>query len=79
MVVGLLVRFVRGARDAAGMRFVILAGTATMLMVVSLHSVTEMIFEGNMPVLIVWLLLGIASVLAPARPLFERRRLPAAA
>jgi hypothetical protein len=49
-----------------------------MLMVVSLHSVTEMIFEGNMPVLIVWLLLGIASVLAPARPIFGRRPWPAA-
>lgn len=47
----------------------ILAGTATMLMVASLHSVTEMILEGNMPVLIVWLVLGIASVLAPVRPL----------
>lgn len=73
MIVGLLIRLVRGARDSAGLRFVVLAGAATMLMVVSLHSVTEMIFEGNMPVLIVWLLLGIASVLAPARPLFGPR------
>jgi putative inorganic carbon (HCO3(-)) transporter len=78
MIVGLLIRLVRGARDSAGLRFVVLAGAATMLMVVSLHSVTEMIFEGNMPVLIVWLLLGIASLLAPARPLFGRRPRPAA-
>jgi len=73
LVAGLLIRFVRGARDSSGLRFVVLAGAATMLMVVSLHSVTEMIFEGNMPVLVVWLVLGIASVLAPSRPLFERR------
>ena len=32
-----------------------------------------MIFEGNMPVLIVWLVVGIASVLAPVQPVFGRR------
>ena len=73
MVVGLLIRFVRAAWRSDGLRFVILAGTATMLMVASLHSVTEMIFEGNMPVLIAWLVVGLASVLAPVRPLFARR------
>jgi hypothetical protein len=77
MIVGLLIRFVRGARHASGLRFVILAGTGTMLIVVSLNNVTEMIFEGNMPVLVVWLVLGIASALAPVRPLFERRSQPA--
>jgi len=66
LVIGLFMRLRRAARSAAGMRFVILAGSATMLIVASLHSVTEMIFEGNMPALIVWLLLGIASVFAPA-------------
>ena len=79
LIAGLLIRFVRGARDSTGLRFVVLAGAATMLMVVSLHSVTEMIFEGNMPVLVVWLALGIASVLAPARSIFARRLRSAAA
>ena len=69
MIVGLLIRLVLAAWSSDGLRFVILAGTATMLMVASLHSLTEMIFEGNMPVLIVWLVLGIASVLAPVRPM----------
>ena len=73
MIVGLLIRLVLAAWRSDGLRFVILAGTATMLMVASLHSVTEMIFEGNMPVLIVWLVVGIASVLAPVQPLFGRR------
>ena len=77
MIVGLLIRLVLAAWRADGLRFVILAGTATMLMVASLNSVTEMIFEGNMPVLIVWLVLGIASVLAPVRPLFGANVEPA--
>ena len=68
MIVGLLIRFVLAAWRSDGLRFVILAGTATMLMVATLHSVTEMIFEGNMPVLIVWLVVGIASVLARCSP-----------
>jgi len=79
MLAGLLIRFVRGAWRATGLRFVILAGAATMLIVVGLNSLTEMIFEGNMPVLVVWLVLGIASALAPVMPLFERRAQPAQA
>jgi O-antigen ligase len=73
LIAGLLIRFVRAAWRSEGLRFVILAGTATMLLVASLHSVTEMIFEGNMPVLIVWLVVGIASVLAPVQPVFGPR------
>jgi O-antigen ligase len=72
MVAGLLIRLVREAWRSDGVRFVIVAGAATMLMVASLHSVTEMIFEGNMPVLVVWLVLGLASLLAPVRPIFAR-------
>ena len=68
LIVGVLIRLVLAAWRSAGLRFVILAGSATMLMVATLHSVTEMIFEGNMPVLIVWLVVGIASVLAPVQP-----------
>jgi len=77
MVVGLLIRLVMAAWRSEGVRFVILAGTATMLMVATLHSVTEMIFEGNMPVLIVWLVVGIASLLAPVQPVFGRRSVQA--
>ena len=72
MIAGLLIRFVRGARAASGLRFIVLAGATMMLLVAVFHSFAEMIFEGNMPVVIVWLVLGIASVLAPVRPLFER-------
>lgn len=73
MVVGLFIRLVREAWRSSGVRFVVVGGAATMLVVVSLHSVTEMIFEGNMPVLVVWLVLGLASLLAPVRPLFGRQ------
>lgn len=66
MIAGLLVRFVRAARSARGPDFVVLAGAATMLVVTSLNSVTEMIFEGNMPSVLIWLLVGVASCLAPA-------------
>jgi hypothetical protein len=66
LIAGLLVRFVRAARSAIGVRFVVLAGTATMLVVASLNSVTEMIFEGNMPSVLIWLMVGLASCLAPA-------------
>jgi O-antigen ligase len=66
LIAGLLIRFVRAARSAIGERFVVLAGTATMLIVASLNSVTEMIFEGNMPSVLIWLMVGLASCLAPA-------------
>jgi O-antigen ligase len=66
LIAGLLIRFVRAARSAIGERFVVLAGTATMLIVASLNSVTEMIFEGNMPSMLIWLMVGLASCLAPA-------------
>lgn len=65
LVVLVLVRLLRAARHAAGIRLVLLGGAATMLMVVSLHSVTEMLFEGNMPAILIWLMLGIASTFVP--------------
>lgn len=66
MIVGLVIRFARAARPAVGARFVVLAGAATMLVVASLNSVTEMLFEGNMPSVLIWLVVGLASCLAPA-------------
>ena len=44
MIVGLLIRLVLAAWSSDGLGLVILAGTATMLMVASLHSLSEMIF-----------------------------------
>jgi O-antigen ligase len=73
LIAGLVIRFVRVARAATGLRFVIVGGAAIMLLVATFHSVAEMIFEGNMPVLIVWLIAGIASILAPAVPLIRPR------
>ena len=49
------------------------AGTATMALVAGLSSLTEMTFEGNMPVFIVWVLFGLASQIAPVRPLWMGR------
>lgn len=73
ILAGLLIRFVRAARAATGLRFIIVAGATMMLLIAGFHSLTEMIFEGNMPILIVWLILGIASLLAPSVPLIRRR------
>lgn len=69
IVLTLMIRFARGAHATSGSRFVLTAGAATMLLVVSLQSVTEMTFEGNMPIVIVWVLAGIASAFAPGAPL----------
>jgi O-antigen ligase len=65
LIAGLVLRFARAARSANGLAFVVLAGAATMLVVASLNSVTEMIFEGNMPSVLVWLIIGLSSCLAP--------------
>jgi hypothetical protein len=72
VLAALLIRFVREARGALGRRRVILGGAAMLVLVTGLHGVTEMIYEGNLPALLIWLLLGIASVLAPVRPIFDR-------
>ena len=79
IIAGLLIRFVRAARTATGPRFVVLAGATTMLLVAVFHSFAEMIFEGNMPMLIIWLILGIASLLAPSLRLMRRPEQPEAA
>jgi O-antigen ligase len=73
LILGLLIRFVRAAWASSGATFVVLAGTATMGLVAGLSSLTEMTFEGNMPVFIVWALFGLASQLAPVRPLWVGR------
>ena len=72
LVVGLLVRLRRAARRTSGTAFVVVAGASTVLVVASLHSATEMIFEGNMPAFLIWLILGLASVLAPVVPWLAR-------
>ena len=73
ILAGLLIRLARAARAAAGTRRVILAGATTVLLVTGLHGLTEMIWEGNLPALLIWLILGIASLLAPVRPVFGAR------
>ena len=65
LIAGLVIRFTRAARSASGVAFVVLAGGATMLVVASLNSLTEMIFEGNMPSVLIWLVVGLASRLVP--------------
>jgi putative inorganic carbon (HCO3(-)) transporter len=73
MIVGLLIRFARAARRATGGAKIVVGGAATVLIVVSLNSLTEMVFEGNLPALLIWLILGLASVLAPAVRIFTTR------
>jgi O-antigen ligase len=80
MVVALVIRFVWAARDAGGgTRFVLLAGAATAAIVVAINSATEMLFEGNIPAVLIWLIFAVASTLAPhgRLRLLPARRLPA--
>jgi putative inorganic carbon (hco3(-)) transporter len=78
MVVALLIRFVRAARRAAGTEFILLAGAATTTIVVGFNNLTEMLFEGNVPAVLIWLILAIGSVLAPSPALWGSDR-PASA
>jgi O-antigen ligase len=77
LLAGLLIRFVRAARAAQGLLRVVLAGSAAVVLVTGFHSFTEMIYEGNLPSLLIWLVFGIASLLAPVRPLRDRAPEPA--
>jgi putative inorganic carbon (hco3(-)) transporter len=75
-IVGLWLRYWRAARlardDAA--RFIVLAGTGTALLVVTLNNLTEMIYEGNFPGFVIWMIFGLASTLAPPVRLFGGAR-----
>lgn len=74
MIAGLFLRTADAARSAAGgTRFVILAGAATAIGIVSLNNMTEMIFEGNYPGFLVWMVIGLVSIMAPSRRLIGRR------
>jgi O-antigen ligase len=66
LVVGLVIRLVHHARAATGIDRLVLGGAATAAIVVILHDLTEMLFEGNSPAFAIWLVLGLASLLAPA-------------
>ena len=68
-VIGVWLRFVKSARMAVEpYRFIVLAGTASAVSVVALNNMTEMIFEGNSPGFVIWLVIGLASTLtAPVR------------
>jgi len=65
LVIAMIIRLVRAARRSDGERFVILAGAATAAIVVTINNLTEMIFEGNIPAVLVWLVLGVGAALAP--------------
>ncbi len=62
----LWLRFVRAAlAEGDPRRRTLLAGTAAAISVVTVNNMTEMIFEGNFPGVVVWMVIGIASLLAP--------------
>lgn len=65
IVASLVVRLARGARSAEGRRFVVLAGAATAGVIAGVNSVTEMVLEGNIPAVLVWLILGIGAAMLP--------------
>lgn len=76
-ILGIWIRLVKNARAAVDShRFVILAGAATAVSVVTVNNMTEMIFEGNFPGFVVWLIFGLASTLAPTVGIFARPRMP---
>jgi putative inorganic carbon (hco3(-)) transporter len=66
MIVALLIRFLRAAWRAEGVAFILLAGAATATLVIGLNNLTEMLFEGNVPAVVIWLILAIGSLLAPS-------------
>lgn len=71
----LWLRFVRAAlAEADPRRRTILAGTAAAISVVTVNNMTEMVFEGNFPGFVVWLVIGVASLLAPSAMLLRRDR-----
>jgi putative inorganic carbon (hco3(-)) transporter len=74
MIAALLIRFVRAARRVDGVAFIILAGAATATIVVVLNNLTEMLFEGNVPGILIWLILAIGSLMAPSAALWGRDR-----
>ncbi len=77
IVVGLVLRLFHAARrEQDPVRYVLVAGGAMALIVISVNNMTEMIFEGNFPAFVIWLVLGMVSALAPSAGL---RRYPAAA
>lgn len=74
-IVGLWLRFVMAAQAAVdGHRFLVLAGTASAIAVLVMNNATEMLFEGNFPGFVVWLVIGLASLGAPPRRLLGHDR-----
>ena len=74
LVLGLWLRMARAARhETDPVTFVILAGTATAIGIVALQLLSQMIFEGNFPGFLVWMVIGLASAIAPSVPLLRRR------
>jgi O-antigen ligase len=66
-IVALLLRFIRAARgEADPLRSILISGTAVALMVTSLNNGTEMLFEGNFPGFVTWLVLGTVAGIVPA-------------
>jgi putative inorganic carbon (hco3(-)) transporter len=67
-------RFVLAAlREVEPRRFVLYAGAATAVSVVTVNNVTEMLFEGNFPGFVFWLVFGAISALLPPFALARRR------
>ncbi len=77
MIVGLWIRMAHGARHVRDpIVFVLLAGTATAIAILSLNNMTEMIFEGNFPGFLIWMVIGLVSTLVPSVRLFGRGSAP---
>ncbi len=73
MIVGLWLRMVYAARrEVDSVAFILMAGTATAIGVVSLNNMTEMIFEGNFPAFVIWMAIGLVSTLAPSTSILGR-------
>jgi hypothetical protein len=63
---------VAALREIEPRRFVLYAGAATAVSVVTLNNMTEMLFEGNFPGFVFWMVFGAVSALLP--PFLSRPR-----
>jgi O-antigen ligase len=73
IVVSLFVRLCRMARRVEGTDWIVVAGVATAVATIGTNNATEMVFEGNIPAIILWLVFATGATMAHDGSLVGRR------